>query len=281
VTALERLAPRRVIGVDLDVVCPVMTSDGEALGVTPPSPRLEKLAKRAQGRMDQNTPESRGWCKWRKTLKRHRRRSAAEIRRQLHEAAKQLADSARLVRMEDLNLQAMTARGKVATDGESRTSSSKGRAGRRLRDVPKYEFRRIVGYKLEARGGRLELVSAAYTSQQCHRCGHIDKRNRVTRSEFRCQRCGHTDHADLNAAKNIRDSGADVAFRPEAERDLLFGLESRSAANRPASKPHGATKIAGRCDRSDASKPDSSLDGSDVDPDLAVSRPSASGPFRN
>ena len=281
VTALERLAPDRVIGVDLGVVCPVMTSDGETLGVTPPSPRLEKLAKRAQRRMDRKTPGSRGWCKWRKTLKRHRRRSAAEIRRQLHEAAKQLADSARLVRMENLNLRAMSARGKVVTDGESRTSSGRGRPGRRLLDVPKYEFRRIVGYKLEARGGRLELVSPAYTSQRCHRCGHIERRNRVTQSEFRCQRCGHTDHADLNAARNIRDSGVDVAFRPEVERDLFFDLESRGAGNRPASKPHVATTIAGRCDQSDASKSDSSIDGSDADADASEVKPRASGPFRN
>lgn len=46
-------------------------------------------------------------------------------------------------------------------------------------------------------------VSARYTSQQCHSCGHIDERNRESQAEFCCVNCGNSGHADVHAAMNI------------------------------------------------------------------------------
>ncbi|TXH08344.1 MAG: transposase [Spirochaetes bacterium] len=48
-------------------------------------------------------------------------------------------------------------------------------------------------------------VSASYTSQQCHRCGHTAEENRKSQAEFCCQQCGLVDNADVNAAKTIRN----------------------------------------------------------------------------
>jgi transposase len=53
------------------------------------------------------------------------------------------------------------------------------------------------------RGIRVHFVHSHYTSQQCSKCGHIDKQNRKSQSEFKCKRCGYTTNADYNAAKNI------------------------------------------------------------------------------
>lgn len=58
-------------------------------------------------------------------------------------------------------------------------------------------------YKLEATGGRLIEVPAAYSSQECSACGCVDAASRRSQSEFRCTTCGYSDHADLNAAKNL------------------------------------------------------------------------------
>ncbi|MHB1530219.1 MAG: zinc ribbon domain-containing protein, partial [Acidiferrobacteraceae bacterium] len=41
----------------------------------------------------------------------------------------------------------------------------------------------------------------------CAECGHIDKRNRKTQSEFLCVACGHSSNADDNAARNISGKG--------------------------------------------------------------------------
>jgi hypothetical protein len=47
-------------------------------------------------------------------------------------------------------------------------------------------------------------VDPANTSRTCPVCGHVDKRNRRSQSEFRCRRCGHAGPADVIAARNIR-----------------------------------------------------------------------------
>ena len=43
-------------------------------------------------------------------------------------------------------------------------------------------------------------VDPKYTSLTCNKCGHIDKENRVSQTEFRCMKCLHIGHADRNAA---------------------------------------------------------------------------------
>lgn len=56
---------------------------------------------------------------------------------------------------------------------------------------------------MDANGGNLVIVSAAYTSQTCHECGHIAKENRESQAIFKCVKCGYEANADVNAAKNI------------------------------------------------------------------------------
>jgi IS605 OrfB family transposase len=59
----------------------------------------------------------------------------------------------------------------------------------------------FIQYKAERRGVLTEKVNPAYTSQICHRCGHLGVR---TRGEFSCQSCGlfHF-NSDLNASRNL------------------------------------------------------------------------------
>ena len=51
-------------------------------------------------------------------------------------------------------------------------------------------------------------VPAHYTSQRCSACGHVEKGNRISQSEFRCLACGHEANADLNAAINILEAAS-------------------------------------------------------------------------
>ena len=57
--------------------------------------------------------------------------------------------------------------------------------------------------KMDANGGRLVIVPAAYTSQTCHKCGHVAKENRESQAVFHCVKCGYEANADVNAAENI------------------------------------------------------------------------------
>jgi transposase len=59
-------------------------------------------------------------------------------------------------------------------------------------------------YKAILAGVPVIFVDPRNTSRECDSCGHTDKKNRKTQSEFLCLHCGHSDHADRNAAKIIR-----------------------------------------------------------------------------
>ena len=75
-------------------------------------------------------------------------------------------------------------------------------------------------------------VPAQYTSQQCHKCGHTEARNRESQAVFRCQKCGNTGHADVHAGMNIHER----AFGAVTTRRRTGGLRAAdvSAANQQA-----------------------------------------------
>ena len=66
------------------------------------------------------------------------------------------------------------------------------------------QLRGFVEYKAKLAGVPILMVDPRDTSRRCSRCGYVDKRSRVSQSEFRCRACGYAENADLNAARNIR-----------------------------------------------------------------------------
>lgn len=72
------------------------------------------------------------------------------------------------------------------------------------------KLRGFIAYKAQRSGVKLITVDPAYTSQKCSKCGHTEKANRKSQSEFVCKVCGHTSHADENGALNIRDNGLEI-----------------------------------------------------------------------
>ncbi|RCG23984.1 transposase [Sphaerisporangium album] len=72
-----------------------------------------------------------------------------------------------------------------------------------------HQLRTFVTYKAAIAGVPVRLVDPRNTSRTCPGCGHIDKRNRPTRDDFRCIRCGFAGPADHIAAINIARRAAD------------------------------------------------------------------------
>ncbi|MFJ8360016.1 RNA-guided endonuclease InsQ/TnpB family protein [Streptomyces sp. NPDC093984] len=71
-----------------------------------------------------------------------------------------------------------------------------------------WPFRQLgqhLAYKARKAGVPFLEVDAAYTSQRCPRCGHIERANRSTRDHFRCRRCGLAGPADVVAGVNVRN----------------------------------------------------------------------------
>ncbi len=66
------------------------------------------------------------------------------------------------------------------------------------------QLRQFIVYKAAQAGVPVVFVDPANTSRTCPVCGHVDKRNRRSQSEFQCRRCGHAGPTDVIAARNIR-----------------------------------------------------------------------------
>jgi putative transposase len=73
-----------------------------------------------------------------------------------------------------------------------------------------------IGYKAAEAGIPVVVVDPRNTSRTCSRCGHCEKANRKSQSQFLCLKCGFEANADYNAACNV-----------EARADLSGGLLSR------------------------------------------------------
>lgn len=65
----------------------------------------------------------------------------------------------------------------------------------------------VLSYKARRQGKLVITAPPQYSSQECAACGHIHQDNRLSQAEFVCLRCGNIDHADINAAKVIKQRG--------------------------------------------------------------------------
>lgn len=113
-----------------------------------------------------------------------------------------VADRYGMVVIEDLATQRMTRSAKGTQDAPGRNVAAKAGLNRSILAVGWSALASRLEHALTRRGGILEKVDPAYTSQTCHACGAVDAESRKGQV-FRCVHCGHEDHADVNAAKNI------------------------------------------------------------------------------
>jgi hypothetical protein len=66
-----------------------------------------------------------------------------------------------------------------------------------------YQFKQELEVEALWNGKLLYTINPKYTSQQCLRCGHTNKLNRITQRQFKCIRCKFEMNADFNASANI------------------------------------------------------------------------------
>ena len=209
------------IGLDRGCVHTLASSNGTFMDMPKPSKAELKRLKYLQRRMarQDRTNEARGG-KNAKFASKRRRRTLSEfnalnsriIRRRndwIEKTTTTLAKANVLVAMEDLDVKAMTRRPKPKPDpdnpGRYLHNGAKAKAGLN-RSILSNNWSRLMKRlqdKMDANGGRLVIVPAAYTSQACHQCGHVAKGNRDSQAVFHCVECGYRANADINAAKNI------------------------------------------------------------------------------
>jgi putative transposase len=145
-----------------------------------------------------------------------------------HKVSSQLVKNHGRIRMEDLRLVNMMASAKGTVENPGKNVAQKRGLNRHLADQGLRQLRQYIEYKLNWSGGAFEAVNPALTSQKCHACKHVARENRPSQAVFLCIVCGHSDNADINAAKNIRDTAGGV---PRSER-------ARRRRRRPACETH-------------------------------------------
>jgi putative transposase len=204
IPSADRKEVESAIGADLGLVNILTDSDGEIHSnarVEKNRVRLQKLRTRLQKRAT-------------KSAKRHLKRLAGKQRRFQrdvnHCISKRLVLKAqctkRMIRLEDLT--GINTRTKVR--GKEERAKRSNWSFKQLRD--------FIAYKAQLYGVKVEYVDPHYTSQRCFECGHIEKGNRRSQSDFHCLNCGHSAHADSNASLNIAFWAA--VNQPIVSRDL-------------------------------------------------------------
>ncbi|MBZ9759437.1 transposase [Mesorhizobium sp. CA8] len=194
---------RPSVGIDRGVVNTLALSTGEQMSMPRSLEAIEQRKRRVQKVVARR---KRGSKRWAKALRRVARLSAriSRIRKDWHhKTSLDIACRFGTVVLEDLKINNMTASGRGTMAEPGRNVRQKAGLNRSILNQGWFGFETILAYKLAERGGTLEKVDPAYTSQQCSQCDCIDKRSRESQARFVCIDCGYVEHADTNAALNI------------------------------------------------------------------------------
>jgi transposase len=199
-----------VVGIDRGVAVSAALSTGELLAVPgltgPERNRLRRLqrklarAKRGSGRR----------ARARLAIARLRAREADRRRDWAEKASTGLARRFDVIRVENLNVTAMTRSARETITEPGRNVSQKAGLNR---GILASSWGLLVRRLQDKAPGRVEKINPAYTSQRCSACGHLAAESRKSQALFACVACTFACHADVNAARNIAAGHAVTARR--------------------------------------------------------------------
>jgi putative transposase len=188
------------VGVDRGIKVSAALSTGELLTVGKLSPgrrhrllRLERSLGRCQRGSNRRTRVKRNIAKLRS-------RQASMRKDWCEKVTTQLAVSFDLIRVEALDVRAMTRSARGTATAPGRQVAQKAALNRGILENSWGMFVTRLDQKAP---GRVERVHPAYTSQRCSACGKVDAKARQSQAVFSCPACGHACNADVNAARNI------------------------------------------------------------------------------
>jgi transposase len=190
----------QVVGIDRGVEVAAALSTGELLHV----PGLTAREGRRLRRLERKLARARRGSNRRQRVKgaiaRLRAREADRRKDWAEKASTGIAHRFDLIRVEDLRIGAMTRSARGTRDSPGQNVRAKAGLNR---GILRSEWG-LLARRLEQKApGRVEKVSAAFTSQRCSVCGRVDRKSRESQAVFRCTACGFACHADVNAARNI------------------------------------------------------------------------------
>jgi putative transposase len=190
----------KVVGVDRGVAVSAALSTGELLSVPRLSPGRQRRLVVLQRKLARTRRGSGRRARVRLAVARLKAREADCRKDWCEKLSTDLARRFDMIRVEDLRIAGMTrpARGTVAEPGRNVRQKSG-----LNREIARSGWGLLVTRLEQKAPGRVQKVSAAYTSQRCSACGHTAAGSRESQSRFRCVACNFACNADVNAAINI------------------------------------------------------------------------------
>ena len=189
-----------VVGIDRGVAVSAALSTGEMLCVPRPSPRQQRALRRLQRKLARAKRGSNRRGKVKAAIARLRARETDARKDWAEKVSTDLARRFDVIRVENLRITTMTRSSRGTLGAPGRNVGAKSSLNREIL----HSGWGLLVRRLEDKApGRVEKISAAFTSQRCSACGHIAAESRKSQALFACVACGYACNADVNAARNI------------------------------------------------------------------------------
>jgi putative transposase len=167
---------------------------------------LEDKIKGYQKKLSSKVKRSKGYYKHKNKISKLYRKLCYQRHDFLHKITTKIAKNHSYIFIEDLDVKKMTKSNKGSLDSPGTDVKRKSGLNKAILRQAWGYAKIYLDYKSKWYGSQVGLVPAPYTSQKCNRCKFIHPLNRVG-EKFLCRRCMHLTHADINAAKNIKEAG--------------------------------------------------------------------------
>ncbi|MEU7893480.1 transposase [Nonomuraea sp. NPDC049152] len=194
-----------VVGVDRGVSVSAALSTGELLH----APGLRESEKRRLVRLLRKLARAKRGSNRRGKIKAAiARLKARESDRRKDWVEKTSTDLARrfdVIAVEDLTIGNMTRSAKGTIEAPGRNVRQKAGLNRGILAAG---WGRLVQRLEHKAADRVQKINPRYTSQTCNACKHLARESRESQALFLCVACGHRANADVNAARNVRDTAA-------------------------------------------------------------------------
>jgi putative transposase len=190
----------RVVGVDRGVAVSAALSTGERLHIPGLTWREKTKLRRLERKLARAKRGSRRRGKVRLAIARLRAREMDRRKDWVEQRSTDIAGRFDVIKVEDLRIRNMTRSAKGTREKPGRNVKQKSGLNR---GILRSGWGLLVRRLEQKAPGRVEKVNAAFTSQRCSACGHVDAKSRKSQARFVCTACGYACHADVNAAKNI------------------------------------------------------------------------------
>jgi putative transposase len=187
-------------GAVVGVAVSAALSTGELLRCPGLTAREAARLRRLERKLARARRDSARHRKVKTAVARMKAREASRRKDWCEKASTSLARRFDKIRVEDLDIQAMTRSAKGTTGEPGRNVAAKAGLNQ---GIQRSGWGLLVRRVEDKAPGRVERVSPAFTSQRCSACGLADRRSRESQADFRCTACNFACNADVNAARNI------------------------------------------------------------------------------